>query len=50
MFFENDAPLCQEILEAVRHIRFGEVVISIHDSEVVQIERREKKRFKAGKD
>ena len=32
------------ILEAVRGIRYGSVEITIHDSQVVQIERREKLR------
>lgn len=39
-----DLPL-DEIARAVRQIRFGSVEIVIHDSRVVQIERREKVRF-----
>ena len=35
----------QEILRAVREVRFGSVEIIIHDSRVVQVERREKVRF-----
>ena len=35
----------QEILRAVREVRFGSVEIVIHDSKVVQVERREKIRF-----
>ncbi|HEX6750422.1 MAG TPA: YezD family protein [Longimicrobium sp.] len=39
------APSAEElILEAVRAIRFGSVQITIHDSQVVQIERTEKLR------
>ncbi len=34
-----------EILRAVRGIRFGSVEIVIHDSRVVQIERKEKVRI-----
>ncbi len=34
-----------EILRAIRNIRFGSVEITIHDSCVVQIERKEKRRF-----
>jgi hypothetical protein len=34
-----------EILRAIRNIRFGSVEITIHDSRVVQIERKEKRRF-----
>ena len=33
------------ILEAVRSLRFGTVEVTVHASEVVQIERREKVRF-----
>ncbi|MDD3088764.1 MAG: YezD family protein [Candidatus Omnitrophica bacterium] len=48
--FDQDKPTLQgtvknEIFEAVKGISFGEVVITIHDSRVVQIERKEKKRF-----
>jgi hypothetical protein len=35
----------QEILDAVRAIRFGSVEIVIHDSKVVQVIRTEKVRF-----
>ena len=38
-------PAEQLILEAVRAIRFGTVQITIHDSQVVQIERTEKVRI-----
>lgn len=33
------------VISALRGIRFGSVEITIHDSQVVQIERREKLRF-----
>lgn len=36
-----------EILRALREVKFGSVEIVIHDSRVVQIERREKTRFTA---
>ncbi|CDM64625.1 YezD family protein [Pyrinomonas methylaliphatogenes] len=35
----------REILTAIRTIRYGSVEIIIHDSRVVQIERKEKVRF-----
>lgn len=35
----------EEILKAVRRIRFGSVEITIHDSRVVQIEQKEKVRI-----
>jgi hypothetical protein len=34
-----------EIRKTIKHIGYGEIVITIHDSRVVQIEKREKKRF-----
>jgi hypothetical protein len=34
-----------EVLRAIRNIRYGSVEITIHDSRVVQIERKEKRRF-----
>ena len=34
-----------EVVKAIKHINYGEVVITIHDSKIVQIEKREKKRF-----
>ncbi len=37
--------ILEEIIESVQQINYGEVVITIHDSKVVQIERKEKKRF-----
>lgn len=38
-------PIEEEILKAVRRIRFGSVEITIHDSRVVQIEQKEKVRI-----
>ena len=40
-----DKKILDEILNFIRQINYGEVVISIHDSKIVQIEKREKKRF-----
>ena len=37
--------VAREILRAVRSVNFGSVEITIHDSRVVQIERKEKFRF-----
>ena len=34
-----------EVAKAIKHINYGEVVITIHNSKIVQIEKREKKRF-----
>jgi hypothetical protein len=38
----------QTIVEALKDLRFGSVEIIVHDSKVVQIERREKMRVDAG--
>jgi hypothetical protein len=42
---QRDQEFFQEILKAIQGIRFGSVEITIHDSKVVQIERKEKVRF-----
>ena len=34
-----------EILRAIKGIRYGSVEVTIHDSKVIQIERKEKVRF-----
>ena len=41
----GDLAVGQAILLALRGIRFGSVEIIVHDSKVVQIERKEKTRF-----
>ena len=40
----SEGELLREIASAIRGIRFGSVEIVIHDSRVVQVERREKVR------
>lgn len=42
---EIDQRICLEILRAITDVRFGSVEVVIHDSRVVQIERKEKVRF-----
>jgi hypothetical protein len=37
-----------EIVKAIQEIAYGEVTIVLHDSKIVQIERKEKKRFPKG--
>lgn len=39
----------KEIIKAIRELNYGEVMVTIHNSEIVQVEKREKKRFKAQK-
>jgi len=34
-----------EIRNAIEHMDYGEIVITVHGSKVVQVEKREKKRF-----
>jgi hypothetical protein len=41
---EHDDKIEQAILQALKDLRFGSVEIIVHDSKVVQIERREKVR------
>ena len=40
-----DPKVLTEIVEAIRRMKFGEVVVTVYDSKVVQIEKKEKKRF-----
>jgi len=37
--------ILDEIVNSIQRINYGEVVITIHNSMVVQVEKREKKRF-----
>ena len=41
---DTDPRIEQTILQALKDLRFGSVEIIVHDSKVVQIERREKVR------
>ncbi len=40
-----DPKVLNEIIEAVGKMKYGEVVITVYDSKVVQIEEKRKKRF-----
>jgi hypothetical protein len=42
---DNHQEIEQAILLALKGIRFGSIEIVVHDSKVVQIERKEKMRF-----
>lgn len=42
---EINKDILDELLRSLQRIKYGEVVITIHNSQVVQIERREKRRF-----
>ncbi len=42
---EIDSKILNEIIEAVQKMKYGEVVITVHDSKIVQIEEKKKKRF-----
>ena len=41
----SDNDMKDEIFQSINNISFGEVVITIHNSKIVQIEKKEKKRF-----
>ncbi len=40
-----DKKILDEIIEFIQQINYGEVVILVHNSKIVQIEKREKRRF-----
>lgn len=40
-----DKEILDEIIQALGQIDYGEVVIKVHNSKVVQIEKKQKKRF-----
>lgn len=42
---DSDRRVAEEIMKAVREIRFGSIQITIHDSKVVQIDKTEKVRW-----
>ena len=46
---EWNAEIEQQILRAIKDVRYGSVEITLHDSKVVQIERKEKIRFTHGR-
>ena len=37
--------ILEEIIKSIQQINYGEVAITIHNSKIVQIEKKEKKRF-----
>ncbi|MBU0633954.1 MAG: YezD family protein [Candidatus Omnitrophica bacterium] len=37
--------IVDEVLLALGDIKYGEVIITVHDAKIVQVEKREKKRF-----
>jgi hypothetical protein len=40
-----DPEVMEQIVSFIRQISYGEIVVTIHDSKVVQLEKKEKKRF-----
>ena len=42
---DTEKKILDEIAKFVREVQYGEVVIKIHDSKIVQIEKRVKERF-----
>jgi hypothetical protein len=47
---ETKDPLLKEVAKAIKEIKYGAVLITIHDSKVVQIEKTEKMRMQHNKD
>ena len=45
----EDKKRIEEVYKFIKEIRYGEVVVTLHDSEIVQVEKREKKRFNVQK-
>lgn len=45
MSFRVDEAVLKEIQSAVENLRYGSVEIIVHDSKIVQIEKKEKLRF-----
>lgn len=45
--FEEDK--LREVFQFMKGLNYGEVVITVHDSQIVQVEKREKKRFNVHK-
>ncbi|MFH1507186.1 MAG: YezD family protein [Candidatus Omnitrophota bacterium] len=42
---EIEQRVIEEVIKSIQQISYGEVVLTIHNSKVVQIEKKEKKRF-----
>jgi hypothetical protein len=45
---QGKSPVMEQIGRLINDINFGEVVITIHDSKIVQLEKREKTRLRDG--
>ena len=41
----KNSKIYKEILDSIDAISYGEVVVTVHDKKIVQIEKKEKKRF-----
>ena len=48
MINENNKRI-EEVYKFIKEVKYGEVVITLHNSEIVQVEKREKKRFNVQK-
>ncbi|MFA5094118.1 MAG: YezD family protein [Candidatus Omnitrophota bacterium] len=46
---DDEQKKLEEAVSFIKQLDFGEVVITVHDSEIVQIEKSEKKRFNTQK-
>lgn len=41
----HDSFIMEEVERCLNNLAYGEIIITVHDSRVVQIEKREKRRF-----
>jgi hypothetical protein len=41
----TSAAIIEQVIRSLEEIQYGELVITIHDAKIVQIEKREKTRF-----
>lgn len=41
----KNSPVWFDVVEALNSLKYGEVVITVHNSKIVQIDKTEKKRF-----
>jgi len=46
---KHQGHVVDEVLRGLKRIEYGEIIITIHDSRVVQVEKREKTRFSVRK-
>ncbi|MEA3489802.1 MAG: YezD family protein [Candidatus Omnitrophota bacterium] len=43
---KNIKPIYEEVIKRIEKVKFGQVVVTIHNGKVVEIEKKEKNRFR----